>query len=474
VLDQRFILLVMVAPSLSWLIMRRFRLREPRVPSTRGEVGLVRSRRLLFERLALHGAAISLTAFVWAGTGIFVVMASLLVLPGGSGSNLFGDLPEDLPDVAQFALDLAAVWVVLVFFMSGMSAMNRLARRLRVVAAGRYQGRPPRPVLLYLRAFDDDPRMLAAGDFGLRSANEIFSFRARVPFEEVVARELNRHGLVVAIAEPGTPMLFLPLGASRKRLSQREWQEAVRARMRGAALIIIAVGTTEGLLWEVATATRQGLLDRVLLIVPPNDDDEVRARWRTSAQAITAAGGPTLDLPVDPAATLVVRVGPDGLREAVVADRRDEHTYATAIARTVAGYRGLIPRDPWAAMSSTLPGSSAPHHPGTTPGHGPPGGATGIGPSGSRFSPLPQVPAGRPGHRRTALGQSKLAAGLLGIFLGWLGAGRFYIGDSRTGVRQLVITFLTCGLGWVWGLIDGIVILVNGGHDAQGRKLRDR
>ena len=69
--------------------------------------------------------------------------------------------------------------------------------------------------------------------------------------------------------------------------------------------------------------------------------------------------------------------------------------------------------------------------------------------------------------------KSQLVAGLLGIFLGGFGAGRFYLGDKRTAVGQLVVTFLTCGLGWVWGLIDGIGILVNGGYDAQGRKLRD-
>ena len=69
--------------------------------------------------------------------------------------------------------------------------------------------------------------------------------------------------------------------------------------------------------------------------------------------------------------------------------------------------------------------------------------------------------------------KSKLVAGLLGISLGGFGAGRFYIGDNKTGVLQLVITLLTCGLGWLWGLIDGILILVNGGYDAQGRKLRD-
>jgi TM2 domain-containing membrane protein YozV len=69
--------------------------------------------------------------------------------------------------------------------------------------------------------------------------------------------------------------------------------------------------------------------------------------------------------------------------------------------------------------------------------------------------------------------KSRLVAGLLGIFLGWLGAGRFYTGDTRTALRQLVVTFLTCGAGGLWGLIDGIAILVNGGYDAQGRKLRD-
>ncbi len=67
----------------------------------------------------------------------------------------------------------------------------------------------------------------------------------------------------------------------------------------------------------------------------------------------------------------------------------------------------------------------------------------------------------------------QLVAGLLGIFLGGLGAGRFYIGDRRTAVRQLVFTVLTFGLGWMWGLVDGIGMLVNGGYDAQGRRLRD-
>ncbi|MGW4213935.1 NINE protein [Lentzea sp. NPDC004789] len=65
--------------------------------------------------------------------------------------------------------------------------------------------------------------------------------------------------------------------------------------------------------------------------------------------------------------------------------------------------------------------------------------------------------------------KSKIAAGVLQLFLGNLGIGRFYTGHVGIAVAQL----LTCGGCGIWSLIDGIIILVNGGTDAQGRKLRD-
>jgi TM2 domain-containing membrane protein YozV len=69
--------------------------------------------------------------------------------------------------------------------------------------------------------------------------------------------------------------------------------------------------------------------------------------------------------------------------------------------------------------------------------------------------------------------KSKIVAGLLGIFLGTFGVGRFYMGHTKIGVLQLVVSVVTCGLGGIWGFIDGILILVNGGVDGQGRPLRD-
>jgi TM2 domain-containing membrane protein YozV len=69
--------------------------------------------------------------------------------------------------------------------------------------------------------------------------------------------------------------------------------------------------------------------------------------------------------------------------------------------------------------------------------------------------------------------KSKVVAGVLGIALGGFGAGRFYTGHTSIAIGQLVVTLVTCGLGHFWGLIDGIMILVNGGTDAEGRILRD-
>lgn len=74
--------------------------------------------------------------------------------------------------------------------------------------------------------------------------------------------------------------------------------------------------------------------------------------------------------------------------------------------------------------------------------------------------------------------KSKIAAGLLGIFLGFLGIHRFYLGHTGIGIAQLLITVLTCGWGTIvtlpWGLIEGILILVgNIDRDASGRLLKD-
>lgn len=67
-----------------------------------------------------------------------------------------------------------------------------------------------------------------------------------------------------------------------------------------------------------------------------------------------------------------------------------------------------------------------------------------------------------------------MAAGLLGIFLGGWGVHNFYLGNTGRGVAQIIVTLVTCGIGAIWGLIEGIMILTGSiNTDAKGIPLKD-
>lgn len=53
----------------------------------------------------------------------------------------------------------------------------------------------------------------------------------------------------------------------------------------------------------------------------------------------------------------------------------------------------------------------------------------------------------------------KVAAGLLGIFLGPWGVHKFYLGYTTEGIIQILITLFSCGALGILGVIEGIVYL---------------
>lgn len=83
-------------------------------------------------------------------------------------------------------------------------------------------------------------------------------------------------------------------------------------------------------------------------------------------------------------------------------------------------------------------------------------------------------------HNIGQIGQqkSKIAAGLLGIFLGCLGVHNFYLGYTAKAVAQLLITLLSFGvfsfIPAIWGLVEGIMILTGSINvDGKGVQLKD-
>lgn len=118
-------------------------------------------------------------------------------------------------------------------------------------------------------------------------------------------------------------------------------------------------------------------------------------------------------------------------------------------------------------------------------GYGPPPGGYGAPPPGAYpGAPAPGMMPGMPGGPMqvgapfgidplTGLpfsDKSKMVAGLLQIFLGCFGIGRFYTGHTGIAVAQLLFGWVTCG---IWPLVDGILMLMGKVTDAQGRPLRD-
>ena len=74
--------------------------------------------------------------------------------------------------------------------------------------------------------------------------------------------------------------------------------------------------------------------------------------------------------------------------------------------------------------------------------------------------------------------KSKMTAGLLAIFLGWLGIHNFYLGNKKRAIIQLLISVCSCfflsPVSSIWGIIEGVQILTGKiTTDADGNPLAD-
>lgn len=69
------------------------------------------------------------------------------------------------------------------------------------------------------------------------------------------------------------------------------------------------------------------------------------------------------------------------------------------------------------------------------------------------------------GYAGAGTPKSKMVAGLLGS----IGIHNFYLGFTKKAIIQIVVTFVTCGIGGIWGFVEGILILCgNISADANG------
>lgn len=86
-----------------------------------------------------------------------------------------------------------------------------------------------------------------------------------------------------------------------------------------------------------------------------------------------------------------------------------------------------------------------------------------------------QLPSDKSNHKTSAKvsNKSRVTAGLLGIFLGGFGVHNFYLGFHVKAIIQILLSVFCCGVGSIWGFIEGILILAKKINvDATGASLQ--
>lgn len=176
------------------------------------------------------------------------VLLAVLILPVPLLMQHFG-MGDDMEVV------LVLVWLV-VFVIAVFSFRHYVAERHRNIILTT----PPavevlkqdRPAIVYLRSFDDEQSILKR-------------YRRAWPTEEEqVTAAFEPYGPLIAIHNPATE---LPApGAARLSASNDTWKDEVRKRVDEAAFVIVRLGDSPGVLWELNLVIRRLPPSRVLLL----------------------------------------------------------------------------------------------------------------------------------------------------------------------------------------------------------------
>lgn len=230
-------------------------LRESKISSLDATVGQVLS------RLGSHAgtAAASVTKLKRINTprGLLIGGAGVLILM----IHLFAPLPDN-EKLAEAYMRFSQQIMLVAFFL-----LVR-ARRYFQVDADALLTVDKRPVIVFLRSFDDDEKQRFAS-----------SQRALLDFslETRLANHFFRFGPFVAI---GSPKETVPqLGAARVLLSDDEWQGRVLGWISEANLIIMYSGETHWVNWELRQVIDSGRASSLILMFP-----EIKG-WRPSMRS---------------------------------------------------------------------------------------------------------------------------------------------------------------------------------------------
>ncbi len=174
----------------------------------------------------------------------------------------------------------------------GANSLERLGRRLAVLRYDvTFAESTDERTILYLRSFQDDRTSLwfPFSDGTIRSV--LFP---RTTLEQTLSVLATMEGNVVAI---GHPRERLPLPGAyrvyyRSTLAEREleWQDAVRRTAVAARGVIMMVGSSGAVAWEIGQLRQLHVLGKCLFVFPPGRDEDTWGRREALMDALGASG----------------------------------------------------------------------------------------------------------------------------------------------------------------------------------------
>jgi hypothetical protein len=101
--------------------------------------------------------------------------------------------------------------------------------------------------------------------------------------------------------------------------------------MASARAVVMAIGSTKGVHWEIGTLAAHGHLAKTIFLFPPTDLATHQERWRFTVRALRDAGTLVPPLPGELDRALTAVLDGRGQWHVAIAERRDEATYRVAV-----------------------------------------------------------------------------------------------------------------------------------------------
>jgi len=239
----------------------------------------------------------------------------LLVLPFSTQLSLEYALPSaKLLSVlggvtASVLLGLALVTLGLVLrkrvIVSRQSRNDRTAQEIMTALRANSDAAVPE-FYLYLRAFETTGRLQVPLYLRLRKFSIGLFQLVTSDLESYVGSAVGSAVPLIAMGRPGESV-----GAGRVVASEEHWEGDISTLMRRATGILLIPSSRPGTLWEMDALKRNGLLRKVVFVMPPRTHGglDTRERWEAARSILVGHG---IEAPEHQERGLLFETDPDG------------------------------------------------------------------------------------------------------------------------------------------------------------------